>query len=88
MGDLAEALDHLHQAAAYDCQSWRATQVTNNIIRKVASEQRVMLFDFARLVESDWTKNSTFFDELNPQNLYYQKAVDALGSVLRRVLQL
>lgn len=88
VGNLAEAMDHLHQAAAYDCRSWRATQVTNNIIRKVATEQRVMLFDFARMVESDWTKNATFFDELNPQNLYYQKAVDALGSVLRRVLKL
>lgn len=83
-----EAVENLTQAAAFDCQGWRANEVTNSITRKVAQEQRVTLFDFAQMVEKDWNKNVTFFDEIYPQNLYYERAMQYLALVLKRVLKL
>lgn len=88
IGRRDEALAALRKAAAFDCSSWRANEVTNAILRKVAREQRVTLFDFADMVDDDWRKNTTFFDEIYPQNLYYEKASKALASVLRRMLKL
>ena len=88
VGRREEAIETLRKAAAFDCQSWRSNEVTNNIIRKVAREQRVTLFDFDRMVEADWNKNTTFFNEIYPQDLYYEKACRALATVLRRMLKL
>jgi hypothetical protein len=78
----------LRKAAAYDCKPWRANELTNTIIRKVAQAERVTLFDFANLVEEDWNRNSTFFDEIYPQDLYYEKANKALAIVLKRLLKI
>lgn len=83
-----EAIESLRLAAVFDCQGHRANEVTNSIIRKVAKEQRVTLFDFAALVEKDWNRNVTFFDETYAQDLYYEKAAQYLAVVLKRVLKL
>lgn len=88
VGRFAEAKDSLHKAAAFDCLSWRSNQVTNNIIRKVAQEQKIALYDFAAIIEEDWNTNTTFFDEINPQNLYYEKAAQDLGLLIKKVLKL
>lgn len=83
-----EARDALRRAAAFDCRPWRATEITNNIIRQVAQVERVTLFDFAAMVEADWNQNSTFFDEIYPQDLYYEQSSKALAVVLKRLLKL
>lgn len=88
LGYLEEAKANLLSASAYDCDPWRTTEIQNAIIRKVASNRRVLLFDFARLVENDWTLNQTFFDELHPQNLYYDKGMQQLGLVIKNILKL
>lgn len=88
IGRSDEAKAALRKAAAFDCRSWRANEVTNSIIRKVARDHRVALFDFADMVDDDWRKNTTFFDEIYPQDLYYEKASKALAVVLRRMLKL
>ncbi len=88
IGRSEEAKGALRKAAAFDCTSWRANEVTNSILRKVARAHRVTLFDFADMVDDDWRKNATFFDELYPQNLYYEKASKALATVLRKMLKL
>ncbi len=88
LGRRDDAIAALKQAAAYDCLPWRATEVYNGIIRKVAREQQVILFDFAGYMEKDWGSNVTYFNDLYPQNLYYQKAVDQLGILIRRILKL
>jgi len=87
-GFVAEAVDSLKKASAYDCEGWRANEVINSIIRKVAQEQRVTLFDFAAMMDRDWNVNVTFFDEFYPQNLYYEKAMKYLAVVLKRILKL
>lgn len=88
LGNIAESTDALLKASAYDCEAWRATEVHNSIIRKVAKENQVLLFDFAALVQSDFGQNTTFFDEIHPQNLYYDKGMEQLGLVIKNILKL
>jgi hypothetical protein len=86
--NLDVAKNALLQASAYDCEPWRATELQNSIIRKVAKEHQVLLFDFARLVEKDFAVNTTFFDEIHPQNLYYDAGMNQLGLVIKSILKL
>lgn len=88
LGYLDEAKNSLLEASAYDCEPWRVTEVQNSIIRDVAKEHQILLFDFARLVEKDFAVNTTFFDEIHPQNLYYDKGMEQLGLVIKSILKL
>lgn len=88
LGNIDEAVTSLQNASAYDCTPWRVTEVHNSIIRKIAKEHQVILFDFARLVDSDFSLNTTFFDELHPQNLYYEQGMQQLGLVIKNILKL
>ncbi len=88
MGNIQLAIDSLLMASAYDCLPWRSNEVHNSIIRKVALEQQVLFFDFAKLVEGDFNSNTTFFDEIHAQNLYYDKASEQLGLVIKSILKL
>ncbi len=88
VGLLDDARKTLREATAFDCGSWRASEVQNAIIRKVANEQQTILFDFALLLEKDYSLNTTFFDEIYPQNLYYEKGSEQLGMVIKAILKL
>ncbi len=88
LGKVEEGVNSMLSASSYECTSWRATEVQNSIIRKVATAQKVLLFDFSRMVEREWTNNVTFFDELHPQNIYYDKGMGQLGIVIRKILKL
>ncbi len=88
LGLVDEAKKAMLQATAFDCEPWRATEVYNSIIRKVARNHQVILFDFSKLLENEWNKNTTFFDELYPQNLYYDKGMKQLGLVIKQILKL
>lgn len=88
LGYLDEAKNNLLEASAYDCEPWRATAVYNSIIRKVAQNHQAILFDFARLVENDYAENTTFFDDVYAQNLYYEKGMKQLGLVIKAILKL
>lgn len=88
MGNLDEGRSALLDASAYDCQPWRATEVYNSIIRKVAKDHQVLMFDFARLVDKEWVQNLTFFDQIHPQNLYYDRGMQQLGLVIKKILKL
>lgn len=83
-----EALKYLKEATAFDCDPWRATEVHNSIIRRVAQDHQVLLFDFAQLVEKEWANGPTFFDDIHPQNLYYDQGMQQLGSVIKSILKL
>jgi hypothetical protein len=88
LGNLDEAKSSLLEASAYDCNPWRATELHNSIIRKVAKQHQILLFDFAKVMEDDYGKNTTFFDETHPQNLYYDKGMEQLGLVIKSILKL
>ncbi|MBA2405824.1 MAG: hypothetical protein H0V66_13695, partial [Bdellovibrionales bacterium] len=88
LGKVEQAKKAMLQATAYDCNPWRATEVYNSIIRKVARNHQVILFDFSKQLENQWNKNTTFFDELYPQNLYYDQGMKQLGLVIKQILKL
>ncbi|MFL5786182.1 MAG: hypothetical protein ACJ76H_16305 [Bacteriovoracaceae bacterium] len=88
MGKIPEAINSMLQATSYECSAWRATEVQNSIIRKVAKKNQVLLFDFSRMVQEQWTRNVTFFDDIHPQNIYYDKGMNQLGLVIRKILKL
>ena len=88
LGYIDEATQSLLKATAYDCLPWRTTEVYNSIIRKVAKDHQVLLFDFAQMITNEWTQNTTFFDEIHPQNLYYDQGMKQLGMVIKRILKL
>lgn len=88
LGNFDEAVTTLLEASAYDCSPWRATEMHNSIIRKVAKQHQILLFDFAKVVNDDFGKNTTFFDEHHPQNLYYDKGMEQLGLVIKSILKL
>lgn len=88
LGVMEEAVDSLLKASAYDCEPWRASELQNSIIRKVAKDHQVLLFDFAKLLEKEYPQGTTFFDELHPQNLYYEQGMKQLGMVIKSILKL
>ncbi len=88
IGNITEAVESLLESSAFDCYPWRATHLQNNIIRAVAQDNQVILFDFAQLLDRDYTKNKTFFDEIYPQNLYYERGVTQLGTLIKNILKL
>lgn len=88
LGLIDEAKRSILQASAFDCSPWRANEIYNSIIRKVARNHQVILFDFAKLLENEWTNNTTFFDEIYPQNLYYDQGMNQLGLVIKQILKL
>lgn len=70
-------------AASFDCKLWRGSPVLNSILRQKAKEHQVYLFDFARMLDQDFFINTTFHDELYPQDLYYERLVRALGREIK-----
>lgn len=88
MGNLNEAIPHLLDSTAFDCLPWRSTHLQNNIIRSVASDNQVILFDFAQLLDRDYSKNKTFVDEIYPQNLYYELGMEQLGILIKNILKI
>lgn len=88
LGNTQEAVKSLVESSAYDCLPWRVTHLQNNIIRAVARDNQVILFDFAEMTDRDYTKNRTFFDDLYPQNLYYELAINQLGLLIKNILKI
>lgn len=88
LGKIDEARKAMLEASAFDCSPWRSSEVFNSIIRKVAREKQVLLFDYAKLVDKNWTNGATFFDEIYPQNLYYERGTNQLGLVIKNILKL
>lgn len=75
MGRFQEARENLENATAFDCKTWRSSIVFNNIIRKVAKQDEVLLVDFDDSVNRSYGKNVTFLDDLYPQEIFYEELV-------------
>ncbi len=88
LGKLSEAKSKFLESSAYDCLPWRVTELQNSIIRKVAQDHQIPLFDFAGLLEQNYDNGVTFFDEHYPQNIYYEQAMTQLGLVIQKILKL
>ncbi|MFZ4713538.1 MAG: hypothetical protein ACOYL6_07500 [Bacteriovoracaceae bacterium] len=88
LGRKNEAIDELELAMAYDCELWRGGEVFNTITRRIAAKEEIFYFDFSQYVKDQWGMNELFFDELYPQNLYYERAMGNLGSLLKQHLKI
>ena len=66
------ARDYGNIATAFDCQTWRGNSVLNSIVTKAALSYQIRLLDFNYLVNRNLGEQS-FFDELFPEEIYYQK---------------
>lgn len=88
MGKKDQAIENLLLASSYDCLPWRATELQNSIIRKIANDHQILLFDFSKMVNSSYTENTLFFDEIYPQNIFYEKGMRQLGLVIKGILRL
>lgn len=83
-----EAIKMLHLGNSFDCEPWRSTEVHNSIIRKVAKDNQVLLFDFAQMTDNDLKENIIFFDEIYPENKYYEAVMNQLGLFIKKRLKL
>jgi len=88
LGKIKEAKEYLKLSSAYDCRLWRGNIVYNSILRKVAAQKEIALFDFQKLIESEWTQNITFMDDVYPQGVYFEKLSIALAARLKKLLKL
>jgi hypothetical protein len=92
---IAESLNRFDEAkeahnyvTALDCQAWRMNSIFNQIIRKAASENDVILYDFDLYMKDQWGKNTLFMDDIYPQDLYYQNMAKNISHMLKKLLNL
>ena len=88
LNNIEKAWEHAQLSVSLDCLKWRSDDTFNNILIDKAKENDLILFDFNLLVSQNFMEKETFLDQIFPQDLYYQKAVKALGVVLRKVLKI
>jgi hypothetical protein len=85
-GDIKMARESLLKASVFDCSSWRGNVVYNGIMKNLANAYQVQLIDFDQLMSSRLSDEGLFFDELNPQNIFYQSMIKDLGDILKTIL--
>lgn len=84
----AQGISEIEKSMAYDCRLWRGGEIYNVIQQRAAAKAEVFYFDFSQMLKDQWGNNLTFFDELYPQDFYYQKAVNILGSMLKKYFKI
>jgi hypothetical protein len=86
VGDLKMAREKLLQASVYDCSNWRGNAVYNAIMKSLALKNQVQLIDFEQFMTSNLSKEGLYFDEIVPQNIFYQSMIKELGDILKKIL--
>lgn len=87
-GDYKLARENLLKATVFDCQNWRGNAVYNSIIRSASKKYQLQMIDFEQLMSSNISSDALFFDELIPQNIFYQTMTQELGDILKNILKL
>lgn len=85
-GDIKGAREALLKASVFDCASWRGNVVYNSIMKSLANSYQVNLIDFDQLMSSRLSDEGLFFDEIIPQNIFYQNMIKELGDILKTIL--
>lgn len=88
MNQKDEGALEVEKSMAFDCKLWRGGEIYNVIQKRAAAKAEVFYFDFSQMLKDQWGNNLTFFDELYPQDLYYQKAINVLGSMLKKYFKI
>ena len=87
-GDKQLARETLSKAAIFDCQNWRGSPVYNAIIKKEAKAAQVPVVDFEQYMTSNLSNEGLYFDEITPQNIFYQSMIKELGDIIKKVLSI
>lgn len=88
LGKIDESIKYLKLSSAYDCVQWRGNVVYNSILKQVSREKEIALFDFQKLLESEYDKNITFIDDIYPQSIYFEKLSKGLAARIKKLLKL
>jgi tetratricopeptide (TPR) repeat protein len=83
-----EGINYIQFSMAYDCEVWRGGEIYNVIAKRVAESNEVFYYDFSQMLKDQWGKNELYYDELYPQNLYYEQTMTSLGEVLKQTLKI
>jgi hypothetical protein len=83
-----EAKEAHDYVTALDCQAWRMNSIFNQILRKAAQENDIILYDFDMYMKDQWGKNTLFIDDIYPQDLYYQNMAKTISQMLKKLLNL
>ncbi len=80
----AESIQYLQLAAAFDCQFWRGGKAFDQIQKKYAALYQTYYFDFSQFLNDQLGQNTLFLDEIYPQPLFYEQAVELLAQALKK----
>ncbi len=86
VGDIKTAREALLKASVFDCSSWRGNAVYNAIMKAQAEKNLVQLVDFDQYMTSNLSNEGLYFDEIVPQNIFYQSMIKELGDILKKIL--
>ena len=87
-GDIRLARESLLKASVFDCANWRGNAVYNAIMKAEAKKRQVPLVDFEQYMTSQLSKEGLFFDEIVPQNMFYQNMTKELGDIIKKILSI
>ena len=85
-GDIKTAREALLKASVFDCANWRGNAVYNSIMKDLAKKYLVQIVDFDQYMTSNLSQEGLFFDEIIPQNIFYQSMIKELGDILKKIL--
>lgn len=85
-GDIRLARESLLKASVFDCASWRGNAVYNAIMKAQAKKGQVHIIDFEQYMTSQLSNDGLFFDEIIPQNMFYQNMTKELGDIIKKIL--
>ena len=87
-GDIRLARESLLKASVFDCANWRGNAVYNAIMKAEAKRKQIPLVDFEQYMTSQLSKEGLFFDEIVPQNMFYQNMTKELGDIIKKILSI
>ena len=82
LGNQKTAREAFQKAAVFDCKNWRGNAVYNSILTKEGQKNQILVIDFDRVLDSNESADALFFDEIIPQNIYYNGLVKELGEAI------
>ncbi len=85
IGDLKLARNAFSKASAFDCANWRGNAVYNTIMINEANKRQIPVIDFDLQVNFNDNPEATFFDDLYPQNIFYQSLAKDLDETIKNI---
>ena len=73
------------KAFTFDCLEWRGNAVYNAIMLKEAIKKQIPVIDFDLEISSNSSPETTFIDDIYPQNIYYQGLAKELDETIRQL---